>query len=56
MNGNDDIYVDESKESYLSTLSFIMWSDEDWDVASLVPKTPTHLPLEVRFGPICMLM
>ena len=22
---------------------FIMWSDEDWDVASLILKTPTHL-------------
>ena len=56
MNGDDDIYGDESKERNLSTLSFIIWSDEDWDVASLVPKTPTHLLLEVRFGPICMLM
>ena len=35
---------------------FIILSDEDWDVANLVPQNPTYLLLDVRFGPICMLM
>ena len=33
---------------YLVWTLFRIWNDEDWDVASLVPKIQTHLLLEVR--------